>query len=241
MLAAQTAGGKSRAKSLKDGITTYGDPPMKAGTKSTGKKPPVTSITIELLTGNDGVGMKARDWIAILGKLDVVVTVRSGRPDDKLGVTEGKGGGALRTVRVVGALDSKGRLVLPDQTFTEDDAGKLAEWINDLRVYGAQGNPGGQPVWGLTKRAIRWPDSYRAQKPFAAETKDVTVAKVVTLFELPREHPIAFTTAAARRLKGSRRASRREPIADRSQPGNGPRGVAGRTGTRLSSPPTSRR
>ncbi|HEY3963832.1 MAG TPA: hypothetical protein VGM05_04695 [Planctomycetaceae bacterium] len=200
-LAAQTAGGKSRGKSLKDGITTYGDPPMKGGTKSTGKKPPVTSITIELLTGNDGVGMKARDWIAILGKLDVVVTVRNGRPDDKLGVTEGKGGGgALRTVRVVGALDSKGRLVLPDQTFTEDEAGKLSAWINDLRIYGAQGNPGGQPVWGLTKEQFGVIHT-ALKKPLAAETKDVTVAKVVTLFELPREHPIAFTTAAARRLK----------------------------------------
>ena len=200
MAFSQSGTGKSRVKSLKDGITTYGDPPMKAGTKPAGKKPPVTSITVELLTGNDGLGMKARDWIDIFGKLDVVVTVRSGRPDDKIGVTESKGGGALRTVRVVGALDSKGRLVLPDQTFTEDDAGKLSAWIKDLRVYGAQGNPGGQPVWGLTKEQFGVIHS-ALKKPLAAETKDVTVAKIVTQFDVPREYPIAFTSAAAARLK----------------------------------------
>jgi hypothetical protein len=199
-LEAQSSGGKPRGKSLKDGITTYGDPPLKAGAKSTGKKPPVTSITVELLTGSEGLGMKARDWVEIFGKLDVVVTVRNGRPDDKLGVTESKTGGALRTIHVMGALDGKGRLVLPDQTFTPDDVPKLSDWIKDLRTYGAQGNPSGQPVWGLTKE--QFGVIYAALKrPLTAETNDVPVAKIVLLFDIPKEHPIAFTSAAARRLK----------------------------------------
>jgi hypothetical protein len=201
-LCAQTTGGKPRGKSsLKDGITTYGDPPMKTGAKSTGKRSPVTSITVELLTGSDGLGLKAREWVEVLGKLDVVVTVRTGRPDDKLGVTESKGGGALRTVRVVGALDSKGRFLLPDQTFTQDDSQRLSAWIKDLRVYGALGDPGGQPVWGLTKEQFGVIHT-ALKKPLASDTKDVPVAKAVTMFQVPPEHPIVFTAAAARSLKG---------------------------------------
>lgn len=204
-LVAQTAGSKSRNKpSLKDGITTYGDPPMKAGAKptakSTGKKPPVTTITVELVTGSEGVGFKARNWADILSKLDVVVTIRNSRADDKLGVTEDKGAGALRSVRVVGAIDSKGRLVFPDQVFTEDDAGKLSAWLKELRTYGAQGDPGGQPVWGLTKEQFGVIHN-ALKKPLAAETKGVAVTKVVTKFDLPKEYPIAFTTTAARRLR----------------------------------------
>ncbi len=71
------------------------------------KRPPVTTITVELLTGPSGVGLKARQWAEILGKLDVVVTVRNGRSDEKLGVTERKTGGTLRSVQVVGFLDTR--------------------------------------------------------------------------------------------------------------------------------------
>ncbi|MBI3865604.1 MAG: hypothetical protein HY290_27340 [Planctomycetia bacterium] len=201
---AQTSGAKSKGKSLKDGITTYGDPPIKGGAKSsptsTGKKPPVTSITVELLTGNDGLGLKARNWVDILGKLDVVVTVRNGRADDKLGVTEDKGKGVLRTVRVVGALDSKGRLVFPDQTFTEDETAKLAAWLKELRVYGAQGDPGSQPVWGLTKEQFGVIHT-ALKRPLDAETKDVPVASLLPKFDVPKQHPIALTTSAVQRLK----------------------------------------
>ena len=200
-LRAQSGTGKPRGQpSLKDGITTYGDPPLKPGQKPAGKKAPVTTITVELLTGNDGLGLKARDWIEVLGKLDVVTSVRQGRSDDKPGITENKGAGALRSVRVVAALDSKGRLILPDQTFTPDETGKLAAWIKDLRTYGAQGSPDGQPVWGLTKEQFGVIHE-ALKKRLASETKDVPVTKAVGLFEVPAENPLAFSPAAKRRLK----------------------------------------
>lgn len=164
------------------------------------KKPPVTTITVELLTGSSGVGLKARQWAEILGKLDVIVTVRNGRSDDKVGVTERKAGATLRTVTVVGALDSAGRLIFPDQVFTEDDADKLAKWINELRVYGAQGDPNGRPVWGLTKEQFGVIHT-ALKKPLAAETKDVEITKAVGLFDLPRDHPVRFSSEAIGRLK----------------------------------------
>lgn len=191
------AGARPGAGSPRAGTTVF--PQESRRGDASKKKPPVTSITVELLA-TTGVGAKARHWADILSKLDVVVTVRNGRSDDKVGVTERKTGGALRTVNVVGALDSSGRLIFPDQIFTEDDAGKLATWINELRQYGAQGDPNGRPVWGLTKEQFGVIHT-ALKKTLTAETKDVEITKAVGLFDLPQDHPIRFSPEAVARLK----------------------------------------
>jgi hypothetical protein len=184
--------------SPRKGSTTFPDETRRGeGSK---KKPGVTTITVELLTGSTGVGLKARQWAEILSKLDVVVTVRNGRSDDKVGVTESKTGGTLRSVIVVGALDSTGRLIFPDQIFTENDADKLAAWINELRLYGAQGDPNGRPVWGLTKEQFGVIHS-ALKKPLAADTKDLEITKAVGLFDLPKDHPVRFSTEAVTKMK----------------------------------------
>ena len=194
----KTAGAKRGTGPSRTGATTFPDETRRA--EAGKKKPPVTTVTVELLTGTAGVGLKARQWAEILGKLDVVVTVRNGRSDDKLGVTERKAGGTLRSVLVVGELDSTGRLNFPDQVFTADDAEKLAAWINELRLYGAQGDPHGRPVWGLTKEQFD-PILAGLKKPLAADTKDVEITKAVGLFELPKDHPVRFSSEAVGRLK----------------------------------------
>jgi len=212
----QTTGGSSRSPSSpsmygpKTTGTKRGTPPSRTGSTNSpeetrrgdaGKKrPPVTTITVELLTGSAGVGLKARQWAEILGKLDVVVTVRNGRSDDKVGVTERKAGPTLRSVVVVGELDNTGRLIFPDQVFSENDADKLSAWINELRLYGAQGDPNGRPVWGLTKEQFGVIHA-GLKKPLAADTKDVAITQAVGLFELPKDHPIRFSSEAVGRLK----------------------------------------
>src|SRR5258708_5234818 len=119
MFGPKAAGAKRGAPQPRTGAA--GVPEESKRAEAGKKKPPVTTITVELLTGSSGVGLKARQWAEVLSKLDVVVTVRNGRSDDKVGVTESKTGGTLRNVVVVGALDSAGRLIFPDQIFTEDD------------------------------------------------------------------------------------------------------------------------
>src|SRR5579863_5700015 len=168
-------GTKPSGASPRKGTTVFPEEPRRG--EAGNKKTPVTSITVELLA-TTGVGAKARQWADILSKLDVVVTVRNGRSDDKVGVTERKTGGSLRTVSVVGSLDSSGRLIFPDQIFTEDDAGKLAAWINELRQYGAQGDPNGRPVWGLTKEQFGVIHT-ALKKLLTRETKDVEITKAV--------------------------------------------------------------
>ncbi|MBS0260558.1 MAG: hypothetical protein JSS02_01270 [Planctomycetes bacterium] len=199
LLLAQAGSGKSRGKSsLKDGITTYGDPPLKPG--QGGKRTHTTNIEIELVTTGEGVGTKARDWADLFSRLETVVTVRNSRVEDKLGVTETKVNNSLRNVHVVGVIDPKGRLILPDQVLSLEDSSKVTNWVKDLRMYGAQGNPKGQPVWGLTKEQFATIHA-TLKKPLTVETKDVPVSQVVAGFEIPPEHPLVFTQAATRALK----------------------------------------
>jgi hypothetical protein len=198
MSGTKPAGSKRGTAAPRKGSSTF--PEATRSGDAGKKKAPVTTITVELLTGPSGVGIKARQWAEVLGKLDVVVTVRTGRTDDKLGVSERKTAGTLRSVQVVGFLDSTGKLNFPDQIFSEDDADKLAAWINELRLYGAQGDPNGRPVWGLTKEQFGVIHT-ALKKPLSAETKDVEITKAVGLFDMPKDHPVRFSSEAVARLK----------------------------------------
>lgn len=167
--------------------------------KTGAEKGPLTQITIELLTGNEGVGISAQRWSQIFQELNVTLSIRRGRSDDKLGTTEKKIGDSVRQVRVVGRLD-KGRLVLEDRAFAESDTEKLAAWLKELRTYGAQGSPDGQPMWGLTKQQFGIVHSALSQT-LVSEPREQTVQKALTLFALPDEHPVRFTSQATARLQ----------------------------------------
>ncbi|MGE5194863.1 MAG: hypothetical protein ACM3U2_20415, partial [Deltaproteobacteria bacterium] len=171
-----------------------------ADPKAEKKKLSNTMITMELLTIGDGTALKAREWMETLGKMDVTLTIRPGRPTEKIEVTERKAGGTLRTVTVRGMLDNKGQLIFPEKTFTQGDVGKLAAWLDELRTYGAQGNPEGRPAWGLTKEQFGVIHT-TLKKPLDFEPRDLELNKVLEKLTLPAEVPLRFSTAAARVLK----------------------------------------
>jgi len=196
---------------VSDGGRLSAEPPMKkkrveygigrAESKSDKKKgkSSTTQITIELLTGNSGNGPKAREWQELLATMDVTLTIRRGRPGEKPEVTELKAGSS-RTVQVVGLLDSEGRALFSDRTLTVGENDKVAAWLDELRTYGAQGNPEGQKVWGLT------PEQFGVlhaalKRPLAAEPKDLDLEKALRLFELPKDFPLKFNPDVGRLLK----------------------------------------
>lgn len=121
---------------------------------SVGKKPPATQLEIYLLTGKTGANRTAQQWSEYFQKMDVAVRIRRGTTRDEPGVTEKNIGDSVRTVIVLAELDRQGRLKLPGRSFSLSDGGKLTEWLNELRTYGAQGSPDGQPAWGLTKEQL---------------------------------------------------------------------------------------
>jgi hypothetical protein len=168
--------------------------------KTEKKKIPSTMLNMELLTIGDGTALKARQWMETLSKMDVTVTIRPGRPTEKIEVTERKAGGTLRTVMIRGMLDSKGQLLFPDQVFTENETGKLATWLDELRTYGAQGNPDGRPAWGLTKEQFGAIHS-ALKKPLTFEPGEMELIKVVEKLEFPADIPLRFSPEATRVLK----------------------------------------
>ena len=110
-----------------------------------------TQLQFELLTGDGGVGERAQRWSQLFERQNVSLTIRRGRGDEKLETKEEIIGRKTRRVTVIGRMEKSGQLIFADRQFGEQDADKLNLWIRDLRTYGAQGSPHGQPLWGLTK------------------------------------------------------------------------------------------
>lgn len=175
----------------------------RTGTKSraTGdRKRPTTLIVMELITGDEGPGIRAQRWTQLLEKLDLTLTIRRATPKDKLGVTEKKTGEELRQVYLVGRLDPSGRLLFGERTFTENDVDKLSRWLDELREFGGQGTPQGRPAWGLTKQQFEEIHAALA-KPLVSDPLDGDLTAALKLFELPADLPIRLTESAAARLK----------------------------------------
>ena len=174
-----------------------GKPPVPKSSAS--DQQPTARVHVELLTGNEGVGLKAQEWIPIFEKLGVDFQVRRSVLEDKPEVTERTLGNKLREVRVVGILDKRGAIQFPEKSFTTADVAPLKEWLEGLQVYGAQGSPEGQPTWGLTKTQF--------EPFFGALSREMTVSlaersldKALAEFLVQQKYPLKFSVQATERL-----------------------------------------
>lgn len=172
----------------------------RAGGSKSAKNTPATIILMELTTGDEGVGFRAQRWHQVFESLDVLLTIRGGTSRDKHGITEKKLSNGARQVHILGKLDQKGRVIVEDRVFAEGDVAKLTRWIDELREYGAQGTPDGQPAWGLTK------DQFAAvhealRQPLRSDPKGEEIAVALKLLQLPADLPVRLSESAAKRLK----------------------------------------
>lgn len=127
----------------------------KKRTSATAKaKQPETQLELELITGNGGVNRTAQLWSKVFEDLKVAVRIRRGTFRDKPGVTEKNFGTAVRRITIIAEIDARGRLILPGRIFSMSDGDKLADWLRELRTYGAQGSPEGKQAWGLSKKQL---------------------------------------------------------------------------------------
>lgn len=162
-------------------------------------RPRVTVVELKLLADTNGGGLHSQQWSKALEPLDVSVQIQRPTLNDKPEVKE-RNVGTIRYVTAVGSLDRTGRLNFPGHTFEPGDSPKLREWIDELKTYGAQGTPDGQPNWGLSKDQFRLLyDSLL--KPVEAETQDMTVTEAVTKLPIPAKYPIKFSQAATSQLR----------------------------------------
>ncbi|MCA8985191.1 MAG: hypothetical protein KDA76_15755 [Planctomycetaceae bacterium] len=143
-------------------------------------------------------GVAAQEWAEVFAKLNVPLRIRQPAFNDKAGVDQ-QIFGTTRRVKVIGQLDRSGLIVFPDRKFSVHDVAKLTEWIEDLRTYGAQGAPEGQPLWGLQKAEF---DRLHAlmRQPVVQETAGLSLTEAIRALELPAEFPLRFSAETREQL-----------------------------------------
>lgn len=157
-----------------------------------------TTIEIELLS-SEGGGLQAQQWRSSLESLDVPLSIRRGQSDEEPETKE-KIIGTLRKVTVIGRLERSGRIVFADRSFEPGERAPLKEWINDLRTFGAQGKPDGQPLWGLNEEqftAVFESLTEATKADFVGQDLEAAVRKL----PLPAQFPVRWTDAAKSRLE----------------------------------------
>lgn len=183
-------------------------PANKTAAKGTAReKSSKTTLDVQLLVGREGVGLQSQRWLRVFEKLGIALTIRQGDIGEKLSVTEQSLGNGVRRVQLVGGLDRSGRIIFPDRSFTEAEADKLAEWLTELREFGAQGAPGGKPVWGLSNDQFE--RLFRSlATPVRTELQGQPLAEALAAFDLPNEFPLSFSDAAAARIEAAGSATK---------------------------------
>ncbi|MBC8114913.1 MAG: hypothetical protein H7062_11075 [Candidatus Saccharimonas sp.] len=190
--------------------TTRLKPPLTT-TPPTSPKPRTTFIEIKLLASTDGGALHSQQWLKAIEPLDVSLQIQKPSLDDKPEVRE-REVGTIRYVTAVGLLDRSGKIAFPGRTFSLSDGPKLKEWIDDLRTYGAQGSPEGQPLWGLSKEQFaRLYDSLG--KTADADLMDLPLREAVSKLPLPEQYPLRWSQAATDALKNQKaRATVRQEV-----------------------------
>lgn len=165
-----------------------------------------TNVKIELLIAPDGPRLEAQQWSKTLADVGYPARIRSPLLNDTIEITETTRG-PLRFVTIIGALDRRGNLVFPNRAFSPDQAAELKEWLDDLKKFGAQGSPDGQPMWGLTRPQFEQLYS-NLSRPVTADVKGATLQEALAKLDLPRQHPLSWNVAAKRLLDEPRLATK---------------------------------
>ncbi|WP_417847928.1 hypothetical protein [Thalassoglobus sp.] len=110
-----------------------------------------TILTIEIMLPQiTGSPLQAQQWGRVFEKMGESVQIRQPLPSDKPEIKETKRG-TFRVLKVIGELDRKGNLNFPGKSFQMSDAAAIEAWLDQLKVFGAQGAPDGKKFWGLNQ------------------------------------------------------------------------------------------
>lgn len=105
-------------------------------------------IMLPQIAGDPLQGQRWRQAFETLGE---GVRLRLSLPGDKPSLEESTRGN-FRVVKVVGVMDREGKVTFPhNRTFTLAQTEQLRKWLNELKLFGAQGDPDGKPLWGLSE------------------------------------------------------------------------------------------
>lgn len=157
-----------------------------------------TSISVTLLMESNSSALFAQEWGRIFRDLKITIRTRRSVLDDEPKIEENVRG-TFREVRLVGILDRKGEIHFPGHQFARKDLGKLKEWLNTLKTYGAQGSPDSQPVWGLSESQFRTIFEALAE-PAPVNVQGLTLKAAISKLDFPKTLPVRFDINAEKRL-----------------------------------------
>jgi hypothetical protein len=153
-----------------------------------------TSVEFQILSGTPSGGFEAHRWVEALRDLGVSVRIRTPKAGDELGIDETIQG-TLRWVVATGQLDEQGQLRFPDRSFAVREHTQLKEWIDELKLYGAQGAPEGKPLWGLTN--TQFSKVFESlSPPVAAKLRGQRLDAALEQLQLPADLPVRYHSTA---------------------------------------------
>lgn len=138
-----------------------------------------------------GDPLDGQRWRQAFEKLGEGVKLRQPLPSDKPAVEESTRGN-FRIVKVTGLMDRQGKLVFPhNRTFTLAQTEQLGKWLDELKLFGAQGSPDGKPLWGLSNAQF---DTLFRQvgAPVTESLKGLELKAAVAKLPLPAELSVEF-------------------------------------------------
>lgn len=107
-------------------------------------------VELELVTDGRVPITSQQDWLRRLAQAGVSgLRIRAKRPLDKVGITV-RGTEAAPIYAVTGIITSSGDVLLPGGRFRPGDAGRLAQWLDDLAKLGPPDRRPKRSAFGLT-------------------------------------------------------------------------------------------
>jgi hypothetical protein len=157
-----------------------------------------TQISFEVLIAPGTTGIDAQRWGPVFQKFGTAARFRQPLLDDRPDLSE-TASGRTRLVKVVGELKPDGSIVFPGHRFRLSDTRRLAEWIRELKTYGALGSPEGRPGFGLTSSQLELV-LRTLEAPVTSELAGLPVDQALRRFGLPDSLPARLSVDAEERL-----------------------------------------
>jgi len=181
-------------------MNRYGatETPPAAAVRDPRFNPNKTTVSVEILMPDAGSTLDAQQWSKTLAEFGFSARFRKPLFDETPKIDE-KTRGPLRFVTVIGAMDSRGRLVFPDRQFTQGEGAALKEWLEELKTYGAQGSPDGQPLWGLSRTQFESVYATLSQ-PVSTDVEGLPLVDAINSLGIPKGYPFQFSVAAKQML-----------------------------------------
>jgi hypothetical protein len=158
-----------------------------------------TQVSFELLVVERVPPLAAQRWGEIFRRAGASVRIRQALSNDRAEISETKRG-SLRLVKATGLLERDGSIIFENRRFRQSQTAPLADWIRELKTYGAQGNDKGKPGFGLTLAQFD-----RVFQSLASRvTRDpagLPLPEALTAIGLPASLPLRMTPAAQTQLK----------------------------------------